>query len=135
MLLVLAVSVFAEQRMGTWVDEVIIVEEPNVTTAVSRLKAGDLQIWASGSSDINAFNAVKEDPNLDYLQVFGSYSEITFNPVGPKFNDGRLNPFSSRKIREATNMMIDRDYIAQEIYNGLAVPKHNLLNTSFVPLS
>ena len=135
MLLVLAVSVFAEQRMGTWVDEVIIVEEPNVTTAVSRLKAGDLQIWASGSSDINAFNAVKEDPNLDYLQVFGSYSEITFNPVGPKFNDGRLNPLSSRKIREATNMMIDRDYIAQEIYNGLAVPKHNLLNTSFVDYS
>ena len=29
---------------------------------------------------------------------------------------------SNRRIREATNMMVDRDYIAQEIYGGLAIP-------------
>lgn len=135
LLFVLSFGALAEQRMGTWVDEVIIVEEPSVTTAVSRLKAGDLDIWASSSTDSNAFNAVREDPALDYYQVFGSYTELTFNPVGPTFTDGRLNPLGSRKIREATNMLLDRDYIAQEIYGGLAVPKHNMLNGSFVDYS
>jgi peptide/nickel transport system substrate-binding protein len=34
-----------------------------------------------------------------------------------------LNPFSSQPIREAMNYAIDRNYVAQELYNGLAVPK------------
>ncbi|NLM53718.1 MAG: ABC transporter substrate-binding protein [Firmicutes bacterium] len=129
----LSFSAFAAtDRKATWIDEVIIVQETSVNTAISRLQAGDIDIWASSSSDVTAFNAVVNDPNLDFFQVFGSYTEITFNPVGPKFNDGRLNPLSSRRIREATNMLIDRDYIAQEIYGGLAVPKYTLLNSSFV---
>ena len=63
--------------------------------------------------------------------MFGSNTEITYNPVGPFFNDGRFNPLHNMKIREATNILIDRDYIAQEIYGGLAVPKYTLLNSSF----
>lgn len=131
----LSFTAFAETRTGAWVDEVMIVEESAVTTAISRLQAGDIDIWASTSSDVTAFNTVVTDPFLDYFQVFGSYTEITFNPVGPNFNDGRLNPLSSRRVREATNMLIDRDYIAQEIYGGLAVPKYTLLNSSFADYS
>jgi len=42
---VFSLGVLAEEkRMATWVDEVIIVEEPNITTAISRLQAGDLDI-------------------------------------------------------------------------------------------
>jgi len=63
--------------------------------------------------------------------LFGSYNELTFNPSGPTFQDGRLNPFSDAKIREAMNWLIDRDYIAQEIFGGLAVPKYTSLNSSF----
>lgn len=136
MLLALSVGAIAEEkRMATWIDEAIIVEEPAVATAISRLQAGDIDLWAYTSSDVTAFNTVKADPNLDYYQAFGSYTEITFNTVGPNFADGRLNPLSSRKIREATNMLVDRDYIAQEIYGGLAVPKYNMLNGSFVDYS
>ncbi|KLU39103.1 MAG: ABC transporter substrate-binding protein [Limnochordia bacterium] len=134
LLLVCAFSVgalAATDRKGTWVDEVIIVEESSINTAISRLQAGDIDVWASTSSDVTAFNTVVNDPNLDYFQVFGSYTEITFNPVGPFFNDGRFNPLHNMKIREATNILIDRDYIAQEIYGGLAVPKYTLLNSSF----
>ena len=47
---------------------------------------------------MTAFNTVVNDPNLDYFQVFGSYTEITFNPVGPFFNDGRFNPLHNMKI-------------------------------------
>jgi len=136
LLLPLAFGVSAEEeRVATWVDEVIIVEEPTAATAISRLQAGDIDIWADSTTDVTAFEAVQADPALDYYPSFGSYSEMTFNTVGPEFEDGRLNPFSSRRIREAMNMIVDRDYIAQEIYGGLAVPKYSLLNGSFVDYS
>ncbi|NLJ75059.1 MAG: ABC transporter substrate-binding protein [Firmicutes bacterium] len=124
-----------EPRVATWIDEAILIEEPSVATAISRLQAGDIDLWAYTSSDVTGFNAVLADPNLDFYRAFGSYSEITYNTVGPNFNDGRLNPLSNRRIREATNMMVDRDYIAQEIYGGLAIPKYTLLNSSFVDYS
>ena len=34
-----------------------------------------------------------------------------------------MNPFSNRKIREAMNWLIDRNYINQEIYAGGSLPK------------
>ena len=120
-----------EKRMGTWVDEVIIVEEPNINTAISRLQTGDLDIYASTSSEAVPFQTVIEDPNLDYYVTFGSYSELTFNPV-LHFEDGSLNPFGIRRVREAMNYIIDRDYIAQELYEGLAQPKTLMLNPAYV---
>lgn len=134
MLFSFTLGVAAQQRMGTWVDEVIIVEEPDVSTAISRLRAGDIDVWATTSSNATAFDSVRNDPALSYMTTFGSYSELTYNPV-LKFNDGRFNPFGIRRIREATNMLIDRDYLAQEIYGGLAVPKYNMLNNSYVDYS
>lgn len=131
LLLVLSVGAFAETRMGTWVDEVIITEEPSAATAIRRLQARDIDIYAVAISDTAAFDAVKADSNLAYYQTFGSYSEITFNTVGPEFNDGRLNPFSSRKVREAMNYLVDRDYVAQEVYGGLAIPKFTIMNSRF----
>ena len=135
LVLVFSFGVLAEEkRMGTWVDEVVIVEEPNITTAISRLQAGDLDIYASAESQAVSFATIQEDPNLDYYTTFGSYSELTFNPV-PVFNDGRLNPFGIRKVREAMNKLIDRDYIAQELYGGLALPKTIMLNNAYVDYS
>lgn len=135
LVLSLSIVVAAEQRMGTWVDEIIIVEESDVSTAVSRLSAGDLDIWATTSANASAFNTVVSNPALDYYTTFGSYSELAYNPAGPEFEDGRYNPLSNRIIREATNMLIDRDYIAQEIYGGLAVPKFSMLNNAYVDYS
>ena len=61
----LSFSAFAAtDRKATWIDEVIIVQETSVNTAISRLQAGDIDIWASSSSDVTAFNAVVNDPNL-----------------------------------------------------------------------
>ena len=136
LLLAMVFSVSAnEVPKATWVDEVIIVEEPSITTAVSRLQAGDIDIYASTSSQAVPFATILNDPNLDYYQTFGSYSELTFNVAGPEFNDGRYNPFSNRKIREAMNWILDRNYIAQELYGGLALPKSTMLNNAYVDYS
>jgi peptide/nickel transport system substrate-binding protein len=118
-------------RTGAWVDQIVFTGIDQAEAAVTQLQAGEIDIYAYGVSDAVLFETVKADPNLSYTTAFGSYTELTFNPYGPEFLDGRLNPFSVRKIREAVNMLVDRDYIAQEIYGGLAIPKFTSLNANF----
>ncbi len=121
----------ASPAKGPLANTVVFVSQDSAEAAVSQLKAGEIDIYAYSVSDPTLFEEVKADPNLSYSTAFGSYTELTFNPVGPTFTDGRLNPFGNPKIREAMNWLVDRDYIAQEIYGGLAVPKYTSLNSSF----
>ncbi len=107
---------------GAMVDEVVFFEEPDRAKAINILEAGDMHIYGLGISDPKVFAQVKDSKNLAFDFSYGSYNELTFNPSGPAFKDGRLNPFSVAAIREAMNWLVDRDYIAKEIFGGLAVP-------------
>lgn len=127
----LAAVAGAQTRMGAWLDEVVFVREPNQAQAITRLEVGDIHLYADTISNAALFQRVQASPFLTYNQSFGSYTELTFNPYGPEFQDGRLNPFSVPRIREAMNMLVDREYIANEIYGGLAVPKLFATNSAF----
>ncbi len=130
--LVLAASTAtAEQRTGAWLDEIIFSEDPVAEAVITRMQAGEIDVFASGRTEVELFELVLADPNLDYETSFGSYAELTFNPHGPLFNDGRLNPFAVHEIREAMNWLIDREYIAQELYGGLAIPKYFPITGAF----
>lgn len=118
-------------RKGAWVDKVVFTSIDQAEAAVKQLQAGEIDVYAFGVSDPAVFDEVKGDSSLSYTSSFGTYNELTFNPVGPEFNDGRLNPFSDPKIREAMNWLIDRNYIVQEIYGGLAKAKLTTLNSAF----
>lgn len=110
-------------RQGAWLDSLIFTEQPDPYQAVAQLHSNQLDLYAYSVVDSALFQTALEDPELALTEAYGSYTELTFNPSGPTFIDGRLNPFSNAKIREAMNWLIDRDKIAQEIYGGLAVPK------------
>ncbi len=127
---VLLISGFGATRTGAWVDEIIVTMEPNAEAAITRMEAGDFHIYAMSLSDPNLFKKVRQSAKLDYVLSSGSYNELTFNPYGPTFNDGRLNPFSNPKIREAMNWLIDRNYIISEIYGGLGTPRWLPINTA-----
>ncbi len=116
-------------RKGAWVDTVIFTEQNSAEAAVSQLKAGEIDVYAYTVSDPVLFDEVKESPELAYSNSFGSVSEITFNPA--PFTDGRINPFSNPKIREAVNWIIDRNYVIQEIYGGLGVAKYFTITAAF----
>lgn len=119
-----------EVPKGTWVDEVVLIEEDSPEKAVSRLISGDIDLFSHAVSNVDVFEQVKAHPDLDYYTSFGSYGEFTFNTV--EFEDPtRINPFASLKVREAMNWLIDRDYMAQELYGGLAEPKLTVLNPAF----
>lgn len=131
LLLVLTMGAAAQVRTGAKVDEVVLTEVPQAEQAISRLIAGDIDVYAYGVTNAALFEQVRNNPALDYSTVFGSYTELTFNTYGPEFTDGTLNPFYSRRVREAMNWLVDREYIAQEIYGGLAVPKYTVLTRAF----
>lgn len=113
------------------VDEIVAVEEPEANAAVTRLSVGEIDVYAFGVSDPEVFQSIQE-AGLNYAQSFGNYSELTFNPAGPVFEGtGKLNPFAVPRVREAMNWLIDRDFIAQELYGGLATPRYLPITSAF----
>ena len=116
---------------GQLVDQVTIIEESDVARAVDRLEADEVQVYAAGTSEPAIRDEVQASEDLASYTSYGSYSELTFNPVGPTFENGGFNPFSNTEIREAMNWLIDREYIASELYGGLAEPRYTALTTAF----
>lgn len=117
---------------GPWVDEVVFFEEFDNAKAVDMLKANQMQTYYFPLRDPDLYSAIKADPNLWYAISRGNYNELSFNPAGPVFaGTGKLNPFAIPKIREAMNFIVDRDYIANEISAGLAIPRYTVLTPAF----
>ncbi len=116
----------ATTRVGGWLDE-IVFSVITADSAITQLEAGTIDIYANGlsSKDLPAL----EDSGLAYSTSSGLYYDMLYNPA--EFTDGRLNPFSNRKIREATNWLFDRDYINQEVYAGGALAKYFAITTQF----
>jgi peptide/nickel transport system substrate-binding protein len=117
-------------RLGGWLDKIIFSAVPDQSTAVAELQAGTIDMYASGVDNSDLFNKVKADPNLSYATTYGSFNQLLLNTVQCT-NQSLLNPFVDMKIREAMNWAIDRNYIAQEIFGGLAVPKYTVLSSAF----
>ncbi len=116
-------------RTGAWLDTVIMIEEPSSDAAVSRIEAGDIDVYAFAIADPEIASRIEASDAIVTQASFGGYNDITFMPSsGPEFTDGRLNPFFSDRIREAMNWLIDREFITQEINGGLATPR-------FVPVN
>jgi peptide/nickel transport system substrate-binding protein len=114
--------------IGAWPDTVVVVEEPSADAAVSRMEAGEIDIYAYQVSQAEVAAKVEASDKLDYYTSFGSYNELTFNPV--EFTNGKLNPFTVPAVREAMNWLIDRNYIGQEIMGGMGVARWTAFNTA-----
>jgi len=108
---------------GPWVDEIRFEVDTNDASVYQRLLDGNLDIYMSDYADTDLFQDIRVSDVLKYDFAFGLNYELTFNPYGPQFVDGRFNPFSNKKIREAMNLIVDRNYIVDEIMQGLGVPK------------
>ncbi len=113
-----------EAPYGPWVDEMRFESEANEANVFSKMQAGDMHIYLIDYSDYDLLDDIRESPVMDYKYTYGLFFELTFNPVGPEFPaTGKFNPFSNAKIREAINMLVDRNYIVDELMQGLGVVK------------
>jgi peptide/nickel transport system substrate-binding protein len=115
-------------RHGGWLDE-IDYSVVDGQSAITQIDAGAIDLFSYGLA-ADKLAEIKA-ANLCYTQSYGLYYDMMYNPA--VFTDTtKLNPFSNRKIREATNWLIDRDYLNQEIYAGGALPKYFALTTQLV---
>lgn len=114
-------------RHGGWFDDITFTVV-STDSVITQLQAGAIDIYADALSSAD-LPAIKE-AGLDYATANGLYYDLMFNPA--VFTDTTvLNPFSDRKIREAVNWLLDRDYINQEIFAGGALPKFFAITTQF----
>ncbi|MBK8619456.1 MAG: ABC transporter substrate-binding protein [Anaerolineales bacterium] len=113
-------------RMGGWLDE-IVVSVVAKDSAVTQIEAGAIDVYASGLSSADLPSI--QEAGLNYSKQNGLYYDMIYNPA--EFTSGEFNPFSNRKIREATNWIVDRDYINQEIYAGGGLAKYLPITTQF----
>ncbi|MET1160375.1 MAG: ABC transporter substrate-binding protein [Thermoprotei archaeon] len=125
------VTIAQEAPHGPWVDEVVFIEESDPDKVLEMLKNNEIQVYFDEITDPERYQRMKEY-GLKVWFSYALYYELTFNPVGPVFNKtGKLNPFAVARIREAMNYLVDRDYIANEILGGLAVPRYVAITPSF----
>lgn len=114
-------------RMGGWLDTIVFVEEPNQDAAIARLAAGDIDMFADDVGGQAAVQTISDAGNITSVTQYGLYDELFFNN-GACADETKMNPFTNAKIREAMNWAIDRDYVADELYGGLAVPKFTTIS-------
>src|SRR6202142_343874 len=115
-----ATATSAPARHGGYLDE-IDASVVSGDSAITQLQSGAIDIYPYGVSS-SQLTALKSS-GLSYGSYTGTYYDILYNPA--VFTDTTtLNPFSDRKIREATNYLYDRNYINQEIYNGGGLVKY-----------
>ncbi len=118
-------------RKGALVDEVVFTQESDLGKVAGMIDSGKYHLYGQGVTNTTVYHRLRDSKGAGYEIAYGSCTELTLNPVGPEFTNGELNPFSVPRIREEMNRLINRRYIAEELYGGLAVPRFFALNTSF----
>jgi peptide/nickel transport system substrate-binding protein len=118
-------------RRGALLDQVVFTLEQDPGRITDLIEGGAIQMFAQGITNATVFRRIRDSELVEYDIAYGSSAELTINPAGPTFNDGRLNPFHVPEIREALNWLVDRRYVAEELYGGLAVPRYLPINTAF----
>ncbi|HHW93254.1 MAG TPA: hypothetical protein GX734_02020 [Clostridiaceae bacterium] len=113
-------------RKGGWLDEVV-VSVVDQSAVLAQLKADAIDVYVNGFGT-NGLAELQES-GFDYVTSNGTYYTIQFNPA--EFASGEYNPFRNRKIREAFNYLIDRNYINQEYYAGGSLLKWFPIMTNF----
>ncbi len=148
----LAPAATAQQApKGPWVDEIVFqMDAPAI--GIERLIAGEIDWWHDTIEDPEQFKRM-QDAGLPYTVSYGNYYELTFNtvcnttetgeiitPVFPKPSinpnpevSGKIlfNPFCSRRIREAMHWLVNREFLAEQVFGGLAVPRYTAITPNF----
>ena len=119
------------ERSGALVDQIVFTQESDVGKVTGLIESGTHHLFGQGVSSTTVFQRLRDSERATYALAYGSSMELTVNPAGPHFANGELNPFHVPEIREALNWLINRRYVAEELYGGLAVPRYLPLNTVF----
>nr|NIN64597.1 hypothetical protein [Anaerolineae bacterium]NIN94851.1 hypothetical protein [Anaerolineae bacterium] len=108
------------QVTGPVADEITFIEITDEAIALNDLAADGHDIRLDSVRGREAQAAAVASADLKTPRGTSAFWNLKLNPV-PR-SDGKLNPMSIREIREAMNWLVDREFIADEIYGGLGFP-------------
>ena len=91
----------------------------NVDIAPASLRRGDMDLYLY-SLKKEAAASLQGVAGVDVYEAPATTISIILNPAPAA--EGELNPFSIKEVRFALNYLVNRAFISQEIYKGLAQP-------------
>ncbi len=91
----------------------------NVDQAPLNIQNGDIDLYLFGLKTAGA-KSLESAQNVRLIQAPASTLSLILNPAPA--NEGELNPFSIPEVRQAMQYLVDRDFIASDIYQGRALP-------------
>ncbi len=91
----------------------------NVDQAPLNVQNGDVDLYIFGLKTAGA-KSLEGNDQVRLIDAPASTVSLLLNPAPAP--DGALNPFSIKEVRQAMQYLIDRDFIASDIYQGRALP-------------
>lgn len=91
----------------------------NVDQAPLNIQNGDIDLYIFGLKTAGA-TSLEGDESVRLIDAPASTLSLLLNPAPAP--EGSLNPFSIKEVRQAMQYLIDRDFIANDIYQGRALP-------------
>jgi len=126
LLLPLALPVSAQAApKGPWLDKIFYFGIPSDEETIAKIQTGEAHMRWWGLRTPEAVEKARAGGVKILETPSGSY-DLFLNPV--PFKEG-FNPFAIREIREAIHFLIDRQFVANEIFKGLAIPRSTLYRT------
>ncbi|MFN8489788.1 MAG: ABC transporter substrate-binding protein [Caldilineaceae bacterium] len=105
-------------KPGPAVDK-LLFKAFNVDRAPLDLQAGEMDMYYYNLK-IAAARQLRDNKKVQLFEAPANTLSLILNPApAPK---GQLNPFALPRVRKAMQYLVDRDYVAREIYQGQAEP-------------
>ena len=93
----------------------------DVDRAPRDLEAGNMDLYLF-SLKITAAQRLKGNRDFELYEAPASTLSLLLNPAPSP--TGGFNPFSIPEVRRAVQYLVDREFIARDIYQGMAVPMY-----------
>lgn len=97
----------------------ILFQSFHVDRAPLELEAQNMDLYMF-SLNTDAAEQLRDDPEIRLYPAPATTLSLILNPAPAP--EGELNPFSIREIRQAMQLLVDRDFIVRDLFRGLALP-------------
>lgn len=121
---------------GEYVDSITIEVRMDQSVGIGDTAGGELDVFLQAVTG-GIYEGVDPDwqAQIRTLESYGSYNNMYYNsahtvsPYESEVDAGvyQFNPWAIREIRYATNWLINRQEIVEEIYDGWAIPQYSAL--------
>ncbi|MGH2559479.1 MAG: ABC transporter substrate-binding protein, partial [Thermomicrobiales bacterium] len=91
----------------------------NVDQAPLNIQNGDMDVYLFGLKTAGA-QSLQGNQDVRLVEAPASTLSLILNPAPAP--EGQLNPFSIVEVRQAMQILVDRNFIANDIYQGRALP-------------